>query len=167
MTRVPFDVNDADLRRRFLGGVLAEALAPLEADARPRWGAMTAQEMVEHLQWGFEVSTGRAAVECTVSDAKRARFKPFLLDGTPMVHGFRNPALAAGLPALRHGGLSQARAALEVEARRFLEHERSTPEAVHTHPVFGPLTALEWGRAHFKHAYHHLLQFGLIEEPAS
>lgn len=95
------------------------------------------------------------------------RMKPFLFDNTPMMHEFRNPALLAGLPPLRHPRLDAARAALAAEVSRFLEHERSSPGALHTHPVFGPITVEEWGRAHFKHAYHHLLQFDLIDDPAS
>ena len=167
MRSSPFDVNDAQVRDRFFRDVLGRSLAALEPGTRARWGAMTAQEMVEHLQWGFEVSTGRVALECTVPEAKRARLKPFLFNDTPMVHDFRNPALAAGLPALRHPGLPEARAALAVEVARFLEYERSSPGAVHTHPVFGPITVEEWGRAHFKHAYHHLLQFDLIDDPGA
>jgi len=162
---VTFDVNDPALRAGFFDPLLGDAVASLDDGARPRWGAMTAQQMVEHLQWGFEVSTGRVVLECTVPEAKRTRLKPFLLNDTPMVHDFRNPALAGGLPALRHPGLPEARAALAVEVARFLEYERSSPGAVHTHPVFGPITVEEWSRAHFKHAYHHLLQFGLIEGP--
>jgi oxepin-CoA hydrolase/3-oxo-5,6-dehydrosuberyl-CoA semialdehyde dehydrogenase len=164
MTSIPFDVNDAGVRDRFLRDVLGRSLAALEPGMRPHWGAMTAQQMVEHLQWGFEVSTGRVNLECTVPEAKRARMKPFLFDDTPMMHEFRNPALAAGLPALRHPGLSEARFALAAEVRCFLDYERSSPAAVHTHPVFGPITVEDWARAHFKHAYHHLLQFGLIED---
>ena len=165
MASIPFDVNNRERRSRFFDPLLVEALVSLEEGARPRWGAMTAQQMVEHLQWGFEVSTGRVVLECTVPEARRARMKPFLFDDTPMMHDFRNPALAAGLPALRHPGLPEARAALATEVRRFLDYERSSPGAVHTHPVFGAITVEEWGRAHFKHAYHHLLQFDLIEEP--
>jgi hypothetical protein len=162
--RIPFVVNDPALRARFFHPLLGEALARLEDGRRPRWGAMTAQQMVEHLLWGFEASTGRITLECTVPEAKRARLKPFLFDDTPMMHDFRNPALAAGLPALRHSGLPEARAALGAEVRRFLDYERASAGAVHTHPVFGPLTAEDWSRAHFKHAYHHLLQFELIED---
>lgn len=167
LRRVAFDVNDSALRALFFHPLLGEALARLDAGARPRWGAMTAQQMVEHLQWGFEVSTGRVVLECPVPEAKRARMKPFLFDGTPMMHDFRNPALAAGLPALRHSGLPEARAGLATEVRRFLDYERESADAVHTHPVFGPLTVEEWSRAHFKHAYHHLLQFHLIDDPGS
>jgi oxepin-CoA hydrolase / 3-oxo-5,6-dehydrosuberyl-CoA semialdehyde dehydrogenase len=162
-----FNVNDARVRDRFFRDVLGQSLSVLEPGTRPRWGAMTAQQMVEHLQWGFEVSTGRVTLECAVPEAKRARMKPFLFDDTPMMHGFRNPALAAGLPPLGHPRLDEARAALAVEVSRFLDYERASPAALHTHPVFGPITVEEWGRAHFKHAHHHLLQFGLIEEPAA
>src|SRR2546428_4809290 len=162
---IAFDVNDPHVRERFFREDLGQALFSLEEGAVPRWGGMTAQQMVKHLAWGFELSTGRATVECPVPEARRERFKSFLRDTTPMMHEFRNPALAAGLPALRHGSLAEARAALAVEVSRFLDYERAAPGAAHTHPVFGPITVEEWARAHFKHAYHHLLQFNLIEEP--
>jgi len=127
---------------------------------------MTAQQMVEHLAWGFEMSTGHVTVECAVPEARRERMKVFFYDDTPMPHEFRNPALAAGLPPLCHPGLPEAKAALALEVARFLDHCRAAaPSATHTHPVFGPITAEEWARSHFKHAYHHLLQFDLVEEP--
>jgi oxepin-CoA hydrolase / 3-oxo-5,6-dehydrosuberyl-CoA semialdehyde dehydrogenase len=166
MSAIRFDVNDPPVRDRFFRDQLGAAVAALQEGALPRWGAMTAQQMVEHLAWGFELSTGRAAVECTVPPERRERYKAFLRDNTPMMHEFRNPVLVGGLPPLQHPGLAEARAALAVAVGRFLDHERAAPGAVYNHPVFGPLTAEEWSRAHFKHAYHHLLQFGLIEEPS-
>ena len=163
MRTIRFDVNDPAVRDGFFRDELVRALAALQEGAPARWGAMTAQQMVEHLAWGFELSTGRAAVECTVPEARRERYKAFLHDNTPMMHEFRNPALVAGLPPLRHPDLERAKAALAVEVRRFLDYAGAA--ARHTHPVFGPLTAEEWSRAHFKHAYHHLLQFDLVDDP--
>ena len=63
MKSIPFDVNDAELRAAFLGPLMAESLARLRADDPPRWGAMTAQQMVEHLEWVFDASTGRVVLE--------------------------------------------------------------------------------------------------------
>ena len=162
---IPFDVNDAAARDRFLRRDFGEALTRLQAGARPRWGAMTAQQMVEHMAWICEVSTGRATVECPVPEEKRERYKAFLHNNTPMMREFRNPALAGGLPPLRHPGLPEARAAFAAEVGHFLEDQRAAQSGLHVHPVFGPLTVEEWSRAHFKHAYHHLLQFQLIEDP--
>jgi len=162
MTGIAFDVNDAGLRAALLRR-LPEALAGLREDAQPAWGAMTAQQMVEHLAWVFEVSIGEASVECSVPEARRERWKAFLSDATPMLREFRNPALVAGLPPLRHAGLAEAKAALSRVVDRFLDQCRTAPKAAHVHPTFGPLVAEEWSRSHFKHVYHHLQQFGLLE----
>jgi oxepin-CoA hydrolase/3-oxo-5,6-dehydrosuberyl-CoA semialdehyde dehydrogenase len=160
---IPFDVNDPAAREALFRRGLWAALALLRDDTAPRWGNMTAAQMVDHLAWGFEVSTGRSSVECGVPEARRERWKAFLYDDTPMPREFRNPALVGGLPPLRHGSLDDARAALRSEVDRFLDHGRDAPEATHVHPTFGPLGAEEWSRAHFKHVHHHLDQFGLLD----
>lgn len=138
MSTLRLDVNDPHLRDRFFRDHLGQALAALEDGSWPRWGGMTAQQMVEHLQWGFELSTGRAAVDCTVPEARRERFKSFLRDNTPMMHEFRNPALAAGLPPLRHSNLAEAKEALAIEVGRFLDDERSAPSAFTPTRCSGP-----------------------------
>ena len=161
MSAIRFDVNDAALRDVFFRRLLFDALRLLRDDARPSWGRMTAQEMVEHLTWAFELSTGRARAECRVPDEQREGRQVFLYDNRPTPHDFPNPLLAAGLPPLRHARLAAAIAALRVEVERFLAGRDAT-QAMPTHPVFGPLGMEEWARSHFKHTYHHLLQFGLI-----
>ena len=163
MAIIAFDVNDAELRDSFFRHLLFNALAALQHDSQPRWGKMTAQQMVEHLAWAFELSTGHARVECPIPEAQRERLKAFLYDNRPTPHGFMNPVLAAGLPPLRHVGLAEARAALRVEVDRFVQQCRATPGAMHAHPVFGPIGVEGWARTHFKHAHHHLLQFGLVD----
>ena len=164
MTEIRFDVNDPEARGVFFRRQLCEAVMPLRDDSRPGWGMLTAQQMVEHLVWAFELSTEQAQAECRVPETQRERFKTFLFDNRPTPHEFMNPTLAAGLPPLRYGSLAEAKTALRVEVDRFLRQSGAAPGALHTNPVFGPLGAEEWARAHFKHAYHHLLQFGLIAE---
>ena len=161
--KVRFDVDDFSLRDTFLRTFFFGALDPLTPDHRPRWGEMTAQQMVEHLQWAFEGSTGQVEIACPFPPERQAQLKAFLYHNRPTPHEFMNPALAQGLPALRHPGLREARAALMTEVDRFLRHARTEPEAIHTHPIFGPITVEEWSRTHFKHGCHHLLQFGLVE----
>ena len=139
MTAFRFDVNDPDLRERFLSDVLMDALAGLQADSRPSWGKMTAQQMVEHLTWAFELSTGQSETECPIPEAQRERLRTFLYDNRATPHEYMNPVLAAGLPPLRHRGLDAARGALWVEVNRFLLQLRAGPGALHTHPVFGPI----------------------------
>jgi oxepin-CoA hydrolase/3-oxo-5,6-dehydrosuberyl-CoA semialdehyde dehydrogenase len=163
MRVIPFDVNDADLRETFFRRLLFEALVRLRDDARPRWGRMTAQQMIEHLLWAFELSNGEAHVECPIPESQRPRLKPFLHDNRPTPREFMNPVLMTGLPPLRHKSLAEAVASLHTAVARFVRQTASTPDATHMHPVFGPIGMEEWARSHFKHSYHHLLQFGLVE----
>ena len=158
-----FDVNDAELRESFLRRELVRAVERLGQASSGRWGRMCAQEMVEHLIWAFELSTGQARTECPVPEAEGPRMKKFLYDNRPTPREFMNPALAAGLPPLRYGSLSEATRALARELGRFIDGPRSS-EQLYTHPIFGPIGYDEWHRTHYKHTHHHLLQFGLIQE---
>jgi oxepin-CoA hydrolase/3-oxo-5,6-dehydrosuberyl-CoA semialdehyde dehydrogenase len=164
MIAVPFEVNDSGLRETFLRRIAPDALAGLAKDASPGWGKMTAQQMVEHLLWACELSTGRTQTDCPIPEAQREKIRAFLYDNRPTPREFANPVLAAGLPSLRYGSLTVATAALTAETERFFAQAGSTPQVRHMHPVFGPIGIEEWARAHFKHVYHHLLQFGLIGE---
>ena len=89
--------------------------------------------------------------------------KPFLYDERPMAREFKNPALVGGLPPLRFPNMGEARTTLAAEVDRFLREWRSSSGAIRTHAVLGPLGFDEWSRSHFKHSYHHLLQFGLLD----
>jgi oxepin-CoA hydrolase / 3-oxo-5,6-dehydrosuberyl-CoA semialdehyde dehydrogenase len=161
-----FDVNDAAGREAFLRGTLHTALEALGPDEPARWGAMTAQEMVEHLQWTFEASVGVVVLECPTPEADRERMKRFLYSSRPSPREFKNPALAAGLPLLRHAGIAEARAALPAAVDEFLERLRTRTDERPMHPIFGPISLEEWSRTHYKHGVHHLLQFGLLEVEA-
>lgn len=161
--RVRFDVNDAALREAFLRRGFADALAGLKADAAALWGGMTPQQMVEHLEWSVRLSIGEETAECPVPEGERRRVKPFLHSNMHTPRGFENPVLGNGLPALRHRSLEDAKAAIGSVLARFLEEAAARPHEVRVHPLFGPLAADEWSRAHFKHCVHHLLQFGLLD----
>lgn len=166
MLKLRFDVNDPALRDTFLRTFFFGALDVLRPEERARWGRMTAQQMVEHLVWAFELSTGDVRIECPVPADQLQRMKTFLHHNRPLPHEFMNPLLRDGLPALRYAGVAEARAALQSGVDRFIEHGRTRPETLHTHPVFGPISPEEWSRTHFKHCAHHLLQFGLLEVEA-
>jgi len=166
MLKLRFDVDDSVLRDTFLRTFFFGALDPLEPGERARWGRMSAQEMVEHLVWAFECSTGEVRVTCPTPEDQLLRMRRFLYSNRPTPLEFMNPALRDGLPPLRYGSLTEARGALQAAVDRFLHHARTRPESVHTHPIFGPIDAEGWSRTHFKHCAHHLLQFGRLEVDA-
>ncbi len=158
----PFDVNNGQLRKEFLASSVPAALSGLAPDHAPAWGHMSPQQMVEHLLWSMEVSTGVVKVECRLPAKLVERFKTFLYNNDPTSHDFMNPLLKAGLPRLRFSSIEEAAAAFGGQVRVFLSEDGTTGGERRAHPVFGPLDHDEWSRAHFKHFYHHLLQFGRL-----
>jgi oxepin-CoA hydrolase/3-oxo-5,6-dehydrosuberyl-CoA semialdehyde dehydrogenase len=161
---IPFEVNDKRLREQFFTRLLIEALADLDEHAPASWGNMTSQHMVEHLTWAFQCSTGALELPCHTPEKMLDRAKRFLYDNRETPHNFKNPVLGENPPLLQFPGFGEAKAALQKEVVQFLVHFREQPNAIHIHPIFGPLRAEEWQRAHFKHCYHHLLQFGVLDQ---
>jgi oxepin-CoA hydrolase/3-oxo-5,6-dehydrosuberyl-CoA semialdehyde dehydrogenase len=162
---VPFTPGDPEFRLAFLEATVPEALRSLPANRTPAWGRMTAQEMVEHLLWALRASLGRIPVLCEVPEERRNQMKPFIYDDRPNPRNFLLPTHRSGLPPAEFPDLDAALAAFRNELARFLAQYRDDPTVVNAHPVFGEITVEEWSRLHFKHFYHHLLQFSLLAEP--
>lgn len=161
---VPFDVTNSNLRKRFLTEILPQAISSLDEDTKPLWGEMTAQHMVEHLMFSFRMATDRLDVECRTPDEKLDRMQAFLNLNRAMPKGFTNPVTGKKLLDHQFADMARAKEALEKEVQYFLSYYKENPKATHTNPMFGQLDAEGWMKFHFKHCFHHLSQFGLIEE---
>jgi hydroxymethylglutaryl-CoA reductase len=164
MIAIPFDVNDEKFRKKFFDQLFDDCIACLAEHTPPLWGKMTSQHMIEHLVWAFECSTGILEVPCRTPVNLLERAKRFLYNNQQTPHDFKNPFLGENPPPFRFPSFADAKDTLRKEVARFVDHFREQPNAIHVHPVFGPLGAEEWQRSQFKHCYHHLLQFGLINQ---
>ena len=164
MMTIPFDVNDETLRKKFFDHLFNECISNLDKNTPHVWGNMTPQHMIEHLVWAFECSTGILELPCRTPENILERAKRFLYDARPTPHEFKNPLLGENPLPFRFSSFMEAKDALRKATDRFIIHFREQPGAIHVHPVFGPLGAEEWHRTQFKHCYHHLLQFGLIDQ---
>jgi oxepin-CoA hydrolase/3-oxo-5,6-dehydrosuberyl-CoA semialdehyde dehydrogenase len=164
MVAIPFDVNDENLRKKFFDRLFTDCVEGLAENTPPLWGKMTPQHMIEHLIWSFEGCTGIIEFPCRTPDNLFERAKRFLHNNNATPHEYKNPLIGEGLLPLRFSRFTDAKEALHKVIGCFADHFRERPGAIHTHPVFGPLGADEWHRSQFKHCYHHLLQFGLINQ---
>jgi oxepin-CoA hydrolase/3-oxo-5,6-dehydrosuberyl-CoA semialdehyde dehydrogenase len=163
MNVLPFDVNDLDIRESFLYIHLMVILEDLTERHSPAWGRMSALQMVEHLTRSFEISTGNGEVVVPIQAQLVERRKKFLYTNIPTPQEVPNPLLSDGKFSYRIKNLYEGREGLSAALNRFREELRHNPEAEHYHPIFGWLNMVEWERAHYKHSYHHLLQFELIQ----
>jgi hypothetical protein len=165
MLTYPFEVNDSNIRNIFLEEKFFNAVSAINKEAKALWGKMSSQHMVEHLLWSFEISTGTTEVICRIPVHMLDRMKKFLYQNSPTPFNFKNPSLGEEPPGLRFPGISEALSALESELEKFLKNYNKNPEMIFIHPLFGEINLEEWHRSHFKHCYHHLLQFNLIKKP--
>ena len=132
----------------------------LSAETMPVWGAMNAQQMVEHLSNSLDLSTGVFEVQLSIPEENVARSVEYLYSDKPFPKGFKVD-YAPEAPPLRNEDLDDAIDELTLKWIAFVEYYMENPTAQHLHPVYGMLDEKGWLRVHAKHFTHHFLQFNL------
>ena len=134
----------------------------LQKDAKPLWGKMSSQHMVEHLVYSLQISNGKLNVGCFIPKERWATMKKILLSDRPLPKNFINPIIGEDLPSLIHTSLNESIDVLKKEYSDYLQYYRLHPEATQLNPTFGELNGVEWEVFHQKHFAHHFEQFGLL-----
>jgi hypothetical protein len=140
---------------------LVARLAQLRPDASPRWGRMSCPEMVSHVCDAFRLAL--RAEDASLLKVPMPR---------PLMRlvAFRVPApWPKGFPAptrIRQGRGGTPPGEFERDLETAIELTRKVATELPRlagvqHPIFGRLSAWEWGRWAFLHTDHHLRQFGV------
>ena len=147
-----------------MGSILIDAdraeivarLRSLSISSTRRWGQMDVAGMLQHLY----LSTRMALGDLEVPSVNKRAFQKFPLKHLALyVLPFPKGApTAPELKTVEASSLETERAAL----LELLERIGAGPHdgAGPAHPLFGTLTWREWGVVMYKHADHHLKQFG-------
>jgi len=147
-----------------MGSILKEAdraeisrrMRSLSGASDRRWGTLDVTGMLQHLRLSANMTLG----ELSLPSANKRAFQLFPLKHL-ILYVFPFPKGAPTAPGLKPGAATsfeEERAALLV----LLERTGTGPSegSGPAHPLFGPLTWREWGVVTYKHADHHLKQFG-------
>lgn len=135
---------------------IVRRLLSLSASSTRRWGKLDVVGMLQHLGLSARMTLG----ELEVPSTNKRVFQMFPLKHL-IIYVFPFPKgapTAAELKPVDAASFEEERAAL-IE---LLERIGSGPSegAGPAHPLFGPLTWREWAVTTYKHADHHLKQFG-------
>jgi hypothetical protein len=136
-------------------------LSSLRADALPRWGRMTAPEMICHLNDSFLTSFGEKEVSPAPSRVPRPVIKWFALHFPaqwPQNLPTR-PEVQQGVGGTCPVDFAADRASLVQTIERFCVPD--TALGSHPHPIFGLMSVTDWLRWGYLHTDHHLRQFGV------
>ncbi|MCO4820583.1 MAG: phenylacetic acid degradation bifunctional protein PaaZ [Flavobacteriaceae bacterium] len=143
---------------------ITECLSKLTDDLRPKWGIMSPQHMVEHLEYTYKIAAGEiqdfdiATPEKILEKVHHSlyNYKKFPLNS-------RFPLLEKDtLDILKHPDLATAINRFKEQRTKYLEYFKENPEAVLNNMVFGELNRYEWYLLERKHLNHHFEQFELI-----
>jgi len=147
-----------------MGSILTESdrtavisrMQSLTASSTARWGKMNVLEMLQHLRLSAQMTLG----ELPVASVNKRPFQMFPLKHLLLyVLPFPKGAPTAGeLYPVGTAAFEEERALLV----NLLEQIAAGPpgRTWPAHPLFGPLSWREWGVVTYKHADHHLKQFG-------
>src|SRR3954470_7552710 len=107
----------------------------LDANAKPLWGKMSPQHIVEHLSAVVKVSTGQREVKFYLTTEEAAQLKNKLIYGDGQLGpGIKNPLIGDEPPVLRHKSIKDAYAELYNELENFKVYQQKNPDKTHTHP---------------------------------
>ncbi len=137
-------------------------LKHLAPDARGTWGKMNGQQIVEHLAQMMQIANGRKQLP-DLPDAERIQKNhEWLLTDKPFRENTKNPLLPEDPLPVVHDTMQQSIEALQQELNHFFDRYETNPGLRVKNPIFGNLNYEEQVQLLYKHARHHLRQFGLI-----
>jgi hypothetical protein len=129
----------------------------LTPDARAQWGKFTAAQMLAHLNDAMRMANGDLTTASKNSPLRRFPLKQLIVYVAPWPKGA--PTAPELLARCQQADLKQEQAEFKQIADRLAT--KSASERWPEHPAFGPLTHRAWGVLKYRHADHHLRQFGL------
>lgn len=142
---------------------IVAALAKLTEDTQPKWGIMTPQHLLEHLEFFARMSIGEIETHIETPEEKLEKYQESLYSHRPMPQRFDHPLLKKGeQEELRFGSLEEAKEAYLKAYDRFEEYFKEHPDTETPNTVFGMLNKELWDLLNRKHLDHHFKQFGLI-----
>ncbi|PQB05029.1 phenylacetic acid degradation bifunctional protein PaaZ [Aureitalea marina] len=139
-------------------------LATLKEDTKATWGYMTAQEMVEHLEYTYRIAAGEIQdFEIATPEKILEKVHATLYNYEKMPQGYDFPLAARSkIKEVKHADLDTAKVKMFEARDAYLEYFKENPEARTKNVVFGELNRFEWYLLERKHLNHHFEQFGLI-----
>lgn len=144
--------------------VIQESLDKLTAKSEAKFGILTPQHMLEHLEEFFTMVTGETEVNVETTDEEMIeKLQDWLYTQKPIRQGNHYSRLPKNsLAELKHKNLEVAKEQFMEELKKFQIYFKRYPEAERNHPKFGKINKEMWELFMRKHIDYHFDQFGLL-----
>ncbi|HFA50854.1 MAG TPA: phenylacetic acid degradation bifunctional protein PaaZ [Bacteroidetes bacterium] len=141
---------------------LQKGLDQLTEETKPKWGMMTAQHLVEHLELQLLYATNQVKVEVSTPEERIEKYQESLYNYRPMPKEYKHPMLRKDRTEdLKYASLEEAKKAFWEAWDAYQLFFKENPGVETANPVFGMLDKELWDLLGRKHVAHHFLQFGV------
>ena len=150
-------------KENFLRTRLVPYLQRLDPATPPRWGTLSVQGMIEHYTHdALRNANGKLSFEKTVTPPELLpRFREFMMSEKPFRPNTKNPLMPETAAPLQYHTVQAAIGALQEELIDFFLVFEKDPSRIILNPNFGELNFEQNVHLLYKHALHHLRQFGI------
>jgi oxepin-CoA hydrolase / 3-oxo-5,6-dehydrosuberyl-CoA semialdehyde dehydrogenase len=136
----------------------------LTQDSKPKWGILTPQHLLEHLEQGYRIMSGE------IQDFEIATPEKILEKVHHSLYNYEKFPQGTAFPTMKKGELEDLiHPDFEIAKAKFFEARaayqsffKENPEAVMKNMVFGELNRYESYLLERKHLNHHFEQFGVL-----
>lgn len=135
---------------------LSQRLDRLKPDANPKWGRMSAPQMVVHVADWFKMATGELPTTDWKLPIRFTPLKQFIIYGPPFP---KSVPTAPELLVRQCEDWDTECASLKETMNSFGSLPSGTE--LPRHPAFGRLSRRAWGVLGYRHMDHHFRQFGV------
>jgi hypothetical protein len=147
----------------FLKNDLIPLLGSIPSEKQLAWGSLTLQQMIEHLSDVQRLASGKISNKIlVVPEEKIPNLQKFLMSDKPFPQGVVNPIFPKDPQPVRNATINEALNELRTEIDFYFSLIKSEQEFSILHPYFGQLNKEMNLQAVYKHALHHLKQFGVL-----
>ncbi|WP_445956037.1 phenylacetic acid degradation bifunctional protein PaaZ [Yeosuana sp.] len=143
---------------------IEECLNKLKENTKPKWGIMTPQHMIEHLEFTYKIASGEIQnFEVATPEKILEKVHHSLYNYDKFPHQSNFPLLKKDtLDTLKHPDLITSILKFKEQREKYKMHFKENPESILKNLVFGELNRYESYLLERKHLNHHFEQFGLL-----
>lgn len=151
-------------KENFLRTRLVHYFQQLDPSTPPGWGKMSVQHMIEHYAGdAVRNASGRLKIDKIITPPENLkRMRDFMMSDRPFRENTKNPLLGEEPASLHYHTVQAAIGALQQELIYFFESFAKDPQLITRNPFFGDLNFEQNVQLLYKHALHHLRQFGVV-----
>jgi hypothetical protein len=149
-------------KAEFLKNRFVPLLKQIPSDTQPHWGKMSLQQMIEHFSDSVRIASGKTVYTDFVFPPEQLqKVREFMLSEKPFKENTVNPLLPEAPAPVINISTEEAINELQKEINYFFSVFEKNNLQVTRSPFFGDLNFEENIHLLYKHASHHLRQFGV------